>query len=149
MICYRCNVHTEPVAVRDSHILCGRDGRDGQPGRDGRDGELGPVGPRGPPGAQGPSGSDGSPGTPGPRSGGVVYTRWGKHSCREGATLVYAGLMAGSNYGQKGGATTRLCMPKDPEYTLPFINGVQSYSPLYPAEYQDTVRNTIFHALCV
>ena len=149
------NTHTEPVAVRESpniSILRGRDGRDGQPGRDGRDGEQGPVGPRGPPGAQGPSGSDGSPGAPGPRSGGVVYTRWGKHSCREGATLVYAGLMAGSNHIQKGGATTRLCMPKDPEYTLPFISGVQSYSRLYPVEYQETIRNAghdIPCAVCV
>ena len=71
----------------------------------------------------------------------MVYTRWGKHSCREGATLVYAGMMAGSNHLHKGGGTTRLCMPKDPEYTLPFINGVQNYSPLYLVEYQNTVQN--------
>ncbi len=28
-----------------------------------------------------------------------------------------------------------------PDYTPPFISGVQSYSPLYNVEYQDTVRN--------
>ena len=100
--------------------------------------------PPGLPGAQGQAGPPGATGPRGPlgiRSGGVVYIRWGKHSCREGATLVYAGLMAGSNHNRAGGGTTRLCMPKDPEYTLPFIDGVQSYSTLYPVEYQLTIRN--------
>ena len=44
---------------------------------------------------------NGPPGTsrvPGPNSGGVVYTRWGKSTCRDGANLVYAGVMAGSHY---------------------------------------------------
>ncbi len=117
-------------------VLRGRDGRDGPRGRDGRDGVQGPVGPRGSPGTNGPPGLSGAPG---PKSRGVIYTRWGKHTCRDGANLVYAGVMAGSFYGTSGGGTTRLCMPNNPDYTLPFINGVQSYSPLYNVEYQDTV----------
>ena len=42
----------------------------------GKDGEQGPAGPAG---------------TPGPRSGGALYTRWGKSSCPqvEGTELVY------------------------------------------------------------
>ena len=32
-------------------------------------------------------------------------------------------------------------MPNDPDYILPFINGVQNYSPLYNVEYQGTIRN--------
>ncbi len=32
-------------------------------------------------------------------------------------------------------------MPNDPDYTLPFISGVQSYSQLFPVEYQFTVKN--------
>ncbi len=80
------------------------------------------------------------------RVGGVVYTRWGKHTCRDGAVLVYAGIMAGSKFGAgddgfNGGGTTRLCMPNNPDYTLPFISGVHNYSPLYNVEYQSTIRN--------
>ncbi len=71
----------------------------------------------------------------------MVYTRWGKHTCRDGANLVYAGVTAGSHYRNSGGGTTRLCMPNDPDYTLPFINGVQKYTPLYNVEYQNTIRN--------
>ena len=67
-------------------VLRGRDGRDGPRGRDGRDGVQGAVGPRGSPGMNGPPGTLGAPG---PKSGGVVYTRWGKHTCRDGAVLVY------------------------------------------------------------
>ncbi len=119
-------------------VLRGCDGRDGPRGRDGRDGVQGPVGPRGSPGMNGPPGTTGAPG---PKSGGVVYTRWGKTTCRVGANLVYAGVMAGSHHRAVGGGTTRLCMPNNPDYILPFINGVQSYSPLYNVEYQDTVRN--------
>ena len=53
---------------------------------------------------------------------------------------MYAGVMGGSHYNQAGGGTTRLCMPLDPEYTLPYTSGVQNYSPLYQVEYQSTIR---------
>ncbi len=49
--------------------------------------------------------------------------------------------MAGSHHNDAGGGTTRLCMPNNPDYTLPFINGVQKYSPLFPVEYQYTVQS--------
>ena len=116
----------------DITILRGRDGHDGH------DGEPGAVGPRGPPGA---NGARGPPGPPGPNNEEVVYTRWGKQSCRSGANLVYAGVMAGSHHRHQGGSTMRLCIPYDPQYTLPSISGVQGYSPLYNVEYQDTVKS--------
>ncbi len=62
--------------------------------------------------------------------------------------LVYAGMMAGSHHHHSEGGVNRLCMPKDPQYTLPFINGVQNYSPLYPVEYQDTIRKNGYDIPC-
>ncbi len=67
----------------------------------------------------------------------------GKHTCRDGADLVYVGIMAGSRHNQAGGGTNLLCMPNNPDYTLPFINGVQSYSQLFPVEYQETIKKTM------
>ena len=141
-------------------VLRGRDGRDGPTGRDGRDGVAGPMGPQGSRGLQGPpgpvsvtpgprglTGATGEPGPAGdrgpagPRSGGVVYTRWGKATCRNGSDLVYEGIMGGSKHNQAGGGSTRLCMPLDAEYTLPYTSGVQNYSPLYQVQYQNTIRN--------
>ena len=59
-------------------ILRGRDGRDGVPGRDGVKGERGDKGEKGEKGETGPVGQAG------PKSGGVVYTRWGRKSCPTG-----------------------------------------------------------------
>ncbi len=149
----------------------GRDGRDGQPGsagsdgqpgssgRDGRDGLTGtpgfrgepgpangPQGPRGLPGVKGEAGPQGSIGAPGPKSGGVVYTRWGNSTCPNvpGTERIYNGRVGGSYYTQ-GAAANRLCLPPDPEYTLPYRNGVQGYSTLYGAEYDVPVRGTHDH----
>ena len=99
-------------------------------GRDGRDGRDGVPGPRGP---QGQKGDQGVAGPPGPRSGGVVYTRWGKSSCPSvsGTTLVYAGKAGGTWYAHKGGAANYLCMPDDPDYL-----GVQGWNFVYGTEYQ-------------
>ena len=47
-----------------------------------------PLGPPGPPGTTGPRGPPGPTGS----SGGTVYTRWGRKSCPEGATLLYEGI---------------------------------------------------------
>ena len=87
-------------------ILRGRDGRDGLPGRDGKDGLRGDKGEPGTTGLVGEKGEPGVAGTPGPRSGGVVYTRWGKTSCPNvsGTELVYAGRAGGTHYSHNGGA---------------------------------------------
>ena len=103
-------------------------------GRDGRDGRDGVPGPRG---LQGQRGDQGVTGPPGPKSGGVVYTRWGKSSCPSvsGTTLVYAGRAGGTHYSHKGGAANYLCMPDDPDY-LSYTSGVQGYNYVYGVEYE-------------
>ena len=108
-------------------------GRDGCPGRDGLPGKDGEQGLAGPPGSAGP---------PGPRSGGTLYTRWGKSSCPQvgGTELVYSGITGGTWYSQSGGGANYLCMPKDPEYSrnLRYRSGVQQDSTIiHGAEYND------------
>ena len=112
-------------------VLRGRDGRDG------RDGMPGPRGPQGQRGDQGQKGDQGVAGPSGARSGGVVYTRWGKSICPSvsGTTLVYAGRAGGTYYSHKGGAANYLCMPDHPDY-LSYLAGVQGHSYVYGAEYQ-------------
>ena len=146
--------------------LDGRDGRNGSPGprgspgRDGRDGQTGPQGLRGEPGQiMGVSGPQGDPGvaglpgltgprgvrgSPGPRSGGVVYTWWGSNTCPSvpGTWLVYAGRTAGSYFTHTGGGANHLCMPPDPQYTLPYRNIYQGHGLLYGAEYEDPLQGT-------
>ena len=143
------DLHT-PVYMRG---LDGRDGREGPPGprglpgRDGRDGLTGPPGPntgvQGPQGTQGErglQGPTGPAGPPGPRVGGVVYTRWGSSSCPSvsGTTLVYAGSAGGTFFNHDGGGADHLCMPRDPQYTLPHRSGVQGYAYVYGTEYEET-----------
>ena len=121
-------------------LLRGRDGRDG------RDGMPGSPGAQGPHGERGTAGATGRQGPPGPRNGGVVYTRWGKSSCPSvpGTTLVYAGRAGGSHY-THAGASSYLCMPNDPEYTLDYRAGVQGYNYVYGSEYEFPVVGTHDH----
>ena len=144
-------------------LLRGRDGRDGEPGRDGRDGMPGaqgpqglkgepgpaggPPGPQGQPGARGATGPQGSVGAAGPRSGGVTYTRWGKSSCPNvtGTELVYTGRAGGTYYTDKGGAANHLCMPLDPEYTLPYQAGVGGDNYVYGTEYKSPIQGSDNH----
>ena len=137
-------------------LLRGRDGKDGSPGRDGRDGMPGVQGPLGPPGERGPAGGpqgspgvpgargltgqQGPPGPPGPRSGGVIYTRWGKSSCptTPGTELLYAGRVGGTYAGHGGGGANYLCMPLDPQYNS-YTPGVQGHSYMYGAEYENPI----------
>ena len=114
-------------------ILRGRDGRDGLPGRDGQKGERGDKGEKGETGAVGGAG---------PKSGGVVYTRWGRKSCRNdtGAQLVYEGITGGSHWGNPGGGANYVCLPKVPQYMSTHKPGAYSY--LAGTEYEDV--NGIF-----
>ena len=91
----------------------------------------------GPRGHHGQKGDQGVVGPPGPRSGGVVYTRWGKRTCPNvsATTLVYAGRAGGTWFAHKGGAANYLCMPDDPDY-LSYQPGVQGYSYVFGAEYE-------------
>ena len=112
-------------------ILRGRDGRDGLPGRDGVKGERGDKGEKG---------ETGPVGQAGPKSGGVVYTRWGRKSCPTGAELLYEGITGGSHYTHTGGGANYVCLPKVPQYlstTVPTL-----YSLMHGTEYE--VYNDIF-----
>ena len=114
----------------------------GATGRDGKDGEIGQPGIQGPPGPPGQGlpghpGPRGPPGAPGPRSGGTVYTRWGRSDCPStpGTRLVYSGRAGGTYFTSRGGSSNYLCMPEDPDY-LQYKPGVQGWSPVHGAEYQ-------------
>ena len=76
-------------------------------------------------GPQGQKGDAGAPGAARQSNGGVTYVMWGKNSCPSaaGTELLYSGYMAGSDHSQKGGGTNFLCMPTDPDYTLPYKVG--------------------------
>ena len=127
---------------------------DGLPGAQGPQGpkeELGPAGgppgPQGQQGARGATGPQGPVGPAGPRSGGVTYTRWGKSSCPNitGTELVYSGKAGRTHYSHKGGAANYLCMPLDPEYTLPFQAGVRDHNYIYGAEYEVPIQGIHNH----
>ena len=76
-------------------------------------------------------------GTPASSVGGVTYTRWGSSTCRSGVTLVYPGRTGVTFGGHQGGASNYVCMPNDPEYTLPSRGGTQGYSFVFGTEYED------------
>ena len=103
-------------------VLRGRDGRDG---RDGVKGERGDKGEKG---------ETGPVGQAGPKSGGVVYTRWGRKSCPTGAELLYEGITGGEWYDHTGGGANYVCLPKVPQYMS--TNVPNQYSYMYGTEYQ-------------
>ena len=113
----------------------GGPGYPGLPGRDGRDGTKGEVGDVGSPGAPGVSGP------PGPKSGGTVYTRWGKTSCPDNidTELVYSGLAGKADNNEKGGGINYQCFPEEPEYS-DYRGGVQGYSYAYGVEYEGPIN---------
>ena len=88
-----------------------------------------------------PAGPDGPPG---PRSGGALYTRWGKSSCPEvrGTELIYDGITGGTWFEHPGGGANYLCMPKDPEYstTLNYNTKFNNHALLYGAEYESPAQ---------
>uniref|UniRef100_A0A1X7TGB1 Short-chain collagen C4-like n=1 Tax=Amphimedon queenslandica TaxID=400682 RepID=A0A1X7TGB1_AMPQE len=122
--------------VKDIYIqiLRGRDGRDGLTGRDGQKGERGDKGIKGESGPVGPAG---------PKSGGVVYTRWGRTSCPTdtGAELLYEGIAGGSKWDQPGGGANYICLPKVPHYVSTHIPSLDG-SYMYGSEYRSV--NGIF-----
>lgn len=114
--------------VKDIYIqiLRGRDGCDGLTGRDGQKGERGDIGMKGDGGPMGPAG---------PKSGGVVYTRWGKASCptETGAELLYEGIAGGSKWDQLGGVLT-ISVYQSPHYVSTHILSLDG-SFVYGSEY--------------
>ena len=144
----------------------GRDGRDGQPGTNGRDGNSGRDGNPGTDGNPGRDGRDGPPAAPGlpgttgekglkgdigekgmigPKgdmgSSGVVYIRWGRTTCPNGADRVYYGRAAGSQYYTKGGTSDFLCLPETPQYKN-YYSSVGHLPELYGVEYDLSADGT-------
>ena len=130
--------------------LPGEKGSTGRPGLNGDMGVQGPTGTRGLPGPKGRAGYAGATGlkgtkgergvrglqgAPGPAVDGVVYTRWGKSTCRSGVNRVYAGRTGSSFGGHRGGGANYICMPNDPEYSS-YIPGVQGHNYVYGTEYE-------------
>ena len=76
-------------------------------------------------------------GAAGPKSGGVVYTRWGRKSCPNdtGAQLVYEGITGGSPWGHLGGGANYVCLPKDPQYISTHVPPY--YSFMAGSEYEN------------
>ena len=47
----------------------------------------------------------------------TAYTRWGRTTCRgNGSESLYDGFAGGSHFQHKGGASSMLCLPKDPDW---------------------------------
>ena len=47
----------------------------------------------------------------------TTYTRWGRTTCPgNGSESVYEGFAGGSHWTHKGGASSMLCLPKDPDW---------------------------------
>ena len=141
---YRTNTTSTCSNLQLLHGRDGRDGRDGQSGQPGRDGNEGPQGLEG---TQGPPGPQGLVGPAGPTTGGVVYTRWGNSACPDitGTELVYTGRAGGTHLNHQGGGANYICLPMDPDYTLPSQAGVQGQSPVWGAEYQHPVNGPHDH----
>ena len=103
-------------------------------GRDGRDGRDGVKGERGDKGEKGEKGETGPVGQAGPKSGGVVYTRWGRKSCPTGTELVYEGITGGSRWDNPGGGANYVCLSKVPQYMSTYLP--HGYSQMYGTEYE-------------
>ena len=75
----------------------------------------------------------------------AIFVRWGSSSCpnNTGTVQIYSGLVGGSSFEDQGGGSNHLCMPLDPEYTLPTQAGVQGTSIVYGAEYESTLLGTV------
>ena len=76
----------------------------------------------------------------------VILLLMGKSSCPNvaGTELVYSGRAGGSYY-QHAGAANYLCMPTDPQYTLPYQAGVRDYMYVYGTEYQEPLQGSHDH----
>ena len=77
----------------------------------------------------------------------MTYTRWGNSSCPNvaGTDLVYSGRAGGTHYTHIGGAANYLCMPLDPEYTLPYVASVRDANYVYGVEYEGPIQGTREH----
>ena len=69
---------------------------------------------------------------------GLTYIRWGHDECPKGVELLYSGLMAGSRYNSNSGGANFQCLPKKPQYSLPYRRG-HSHTWLFGTEYYNSM----------
>jgi hypothetical protein len=67
-------------------------------------------------------------------AGAVVYTRWGRTACPDGATLVHSGRAAGAHNTHTGGGSNLLCLTPSPSWDT-FSDANQNGALMYGAEY--------------
>ena len=70
----------------------------------------------------------------------TTYTRWGRTTCPgNGSESVYDGFAGGSHYSHKGGASSMLCLPKDPDWEAGKTTDKEDPNVgfIFGAEYQD------------
>ncbi len=77
---------------------------------------------------------------------GLTYTHWGSSKCPSGASVLYAGRIAGSQYGQVGGGNY-LCVPEtdaldngNVDVSKPKVPKADRIGRLFGTEYEFPVR---------
>ncbi|XP_071491064.1 uncharacterized protein [Diadema antillarum] len=66
----------------------------------------------------------------------VLYVRWGKPDCPQGAELVYSGSVGGEFYSNAGGASNYLCLPDEPLYDEVQTSLSAHRAHVYSSEFQ-------------
>ena len=84
---------------------------------------------------------------PGTSGGGGLYTRWGNSTCPSvsGTKMVYAGKVGGAYFNHNGSGANYLCMPSDPQYTLPVGSGEETFGYIYGAKYDSPIKGPDDH----
>ena len=62
-----------------------------------------------------------------------------------GTEPIYTGRAGGTFWSYRGGGSNYLCMPDEPQYTLTYIPGSQSYSEIHGTEYEQPVVGSQDH----
>ncbi|XP_071491085.1 uncharacterized protein [Diadema antillarum] len=143
--CFMC-----PAGVPGPQGPSGPAGVAGRDGRDGRDAQLGSFGLRC--GDETPEPLHGTPeplhGTPEPveepgktlpagnQTKGVLYVRWGKPVCPQGAELIYSGSVGGGWFHEEGSGSNYLCLPEEPIYDEVEPKLHDHRARIYSAEYE-------------
>ncbi|XP_071491078.1 uncharacterized protein, partial [Diadema antillarum] len=66
----------------------------------------------------------------------VLYVRWGKPDCPQGAELVYSGSVGGEFFSNSGGASNYLCLPDEPIYDEVETSVHNDRGLVYSSEFQ-------------
>jgi len=79
------------------------------------------------------------------KSGGDVYTHWGRTSCPSGDTdTVYTWVIGGGHYSQSGSSTNYLCLPSDPQLDQTALTA-SAVGYIYGTEYQIDSSSQLSH----